>query len=571
MTRPSVITDALKSVFSYALPDIVIRVVSEGSGAWTRGHYNKMDTLKLGKAITVPSRSWLGFSSQATLIVAIAFFLASLCLNSYSSGLSGAFILSILIALTLAISLTSYSLTNSWSKHRTVEQAFHDADCEFSSIFQNVLDGILIVDDKGGCLDANPASAAILRVSIDKLIGQNIVRFLADSSAFMQSWSLFLRTKTQRGRAQLIAGDGTLLFVDFTAAANYLPGRHVLILCDVTERTKAEMSLQRSEERFRHMANNIQEIFWMMDAETQEITYINPAYATITGHSVQSLQENPFSYQELIHAEDRIRVLSRLQDLRDLGILDEEFRFIRADGEVRWAWAKGVPVSADGGTRWLVGTVQDITSRKQAETGIFEQLEAVETARAEAEALRKATLALSQNLAMDSVLDTLLHCISELVPFDKATVLFAEDGANLMIAREAPRNVSKRMGLTLNAAESIFLQRILFEKQSILLIDVAKHCEWREIQPLDGAHSWLGVPLIAGGHVLGILSLGAKAPSVFTPEHLRLSKSLAIPAAVAIQNARTHERAEIYAAELELRLKEQFGTTVRRLDQEFGT
>lgn len=294
----------------------------------------------------------------------------------------------------------------------------------------------------------------------------------------------------------------------------------------------------------------------MMDAETQEITYINSAYATITGHPVESLQDNPSSYRELIHPEDRIRVLSRLQDLVDFGVLDEEFRFTRSDGEVRWAWAKGVPVSVDGGTRWLVGTVQDITSRKQAEMKISEQLDMVEAARAEAEALRKATLALSQNLAMDSVLDTLLHCISELVPFDKATVLFVEDGANLMIAREAPRNVSKRIGLTLNAAESVFLQRVLFEKQAMLLLDVCKQSEWREIQPLDGVHSWLGVPLVAGGHVLGILSLGAKTPSVFTPEHMRLAKSLAVSAAVAIQNARVHERAEIYAAELGARLAE---------------
>jgi GAF domain-containing protein len=169
------------------------------------------------------------------------------------------------------------------------------------------------------------------------------------------------------------------------------------------------------------------------------------------------------------------------------------------------------------------------------------------------------------------VLDTLLHCISELIPFDKATVLFVEDGANLMIAREAPRNMPKRIGLTLNAAESVFLQRILFEKQAMLLLDVAKQPDWREIQPLDGLHCWLGIPLVAGGHVLGILSLGAKTPSLFTLEHLRLAKSLAVPAAVAIQNARTHERAEIYAAELELRLKEQFGTKVRHPQAEFGS
>jgi PAS domain S-box-containing protein len=54
--------------------------------------------------------------------------------------------------------------------------------------------------------------------------------------------------------------------------------------------------------------------------------------------------------------------------------------------------------------------------------------------------------------------------------------------------------------------------------------------------------------------VLGVLSLGDMLAHTFTQEHLRLAKSLAIPAAVAIQNARLYERAEIYGVELEQRL-----------------
>ena len=157
---------------------------------------------------------------------------------------------------------------------------------------------------------------------------------------------------------------------------------------------------------------------------------------------------------------------------------------------------------------------------------------------------------------MDSVLDTLLRCISELIPFDKATVLFVENGTELMVAREVPRTAAKRIGLTLSLSGNTFLQRVLFEKQAILLTDTAKESEWRSIQPLERIQSWLGIPLVAGGDVLGILSLGAASPSTFTTEHLRLAKSFAIPSAVAIQNARIHERAEIYAAELALRLGE---------------
>ena len=502
-----------------------------------------------------PFPNWLRLCSITTLGASIGLLGASLFAYSYHAFFAVSLIPSLLIALSFAVFLNIYSLWRLRREHRKTDRAFRDTDCEFSSIFQHVLDGILIVDNEANCLDANPAAAAILRLPINKLIGRNVGRFLVDRDAFTQKWNSFLQNKSERGRARLLAGDGTTLFVDFTAAVNYLPGRHVLVLCDVTERTHAESSLRRSEERFQLMANHIQEIFWMMHADTQELTYVNPAYTAITGHAVESLHENPSAYQDLIHPEDRIRVLSKLQDLAHSRALDAEFRFVRADGEVRWAWAKGVPVPTDRETRWLVGTAQDITSRKQAEMKIIEQLDAVEAARAEAEALRKSTLALSQNLAMDSVLDTLLQCISELVPFDRATVLFVEDGPELMVAREAPR-IAKRIGLTFKATESIFLQRILFEKRAILLPDIANDSEWQDIQPLDHLQSWLGVPLVAGGRVLGVLSLGSHVPSALTTEHLRLAKSLAVPAAVAIQNARVHERAAIYAAELEARLRE---------------
>jgi len=372
---------------------------------------------------------WVRWCSSAVLISSAALLFASLLAHSFDGTVSSSLLPFLLAALSFTICLNIHSFWYLRREHRVLDQAFRDTDSEFSSIFQHVLDGILIVDDDADCLDANPAAAAILRISVDKLIGHNIRRSLADCSPFAQKWGSFLQHKSQRGRARLIAGDGATLFVDFTAAANYLPGRHILIICDVTERTQAEMK-------------------------------------------------------------------------------------------------------------------------------IIEQLEAVEAAHGEAEALRKATLALSQNLAMDSALDTLLQCISELIPFDRATVLFVEDGFNLMIAREAPRILPKRIGLAFSVSANIVLQRVLFEKRATLLPDVAQETEWRAAQPLDQFRSWLGIPLISAGQVLGILSLGANSPRVFTAEHLRLAKSLAIPAAVAIQNARVHERAEIYAAELEARLRE---------------
>jgi PAS domain S-box-containing protein len=505
---------------------------------------------------TNSSPSCLRFGSFGVLLVSIGLLSVSFALDIYGSRLAAALVPTISIALTCAVCLAVYSSWYFLNEHRRTDKAFRDTDCEFSSIFQNVLDGILILNQTGECLDANPAAVHILRIPSRELIGQRLRGLFPESKEFDLLWDSFLDGGYKRGQASLVAGDGTLLVVDFTAAANYLPGRHVFILCDATERTRTEASLRKSEERFQHMASNIQELFWMMDASTQEVTYVNQAYATLTGHSLESLRTNPISYRELIYPEDRIRVLSKLQEVIGTGVFDEEFRFIRADGAVRWVWAKGFPVRTDGVTRWLVGTAQDITSRKQAEKRISEHLDDAEAARAEAEALRKSTLALSQNLAMDSVLDTLLQCISELIPFDVATVLFVEDGSSLMVAREAPRVAPRRIGFSFNASENVLLEKILFEQKAMILRDVTQEKEWRDVPPLDRIKSWLGVPLIAAGTVLGILSLGAHVPDVFAPEHLRLAKSLALAAAVAINNARVHERAEIYAAELELNLRE---------------
>jgi GAF domain-containing protein len=68
--------------------------------------------------------------------------------------------------------------------------------------------------------------------------------------------------------------------------------------------------------------------------------------------------------------------------------------------------------------------------------------------------------------------------------------------------------------------------------------------------------NWIAIRLIVGDSVLGLLSIGESHPRSFTNEHFRLAKSLAIPAAVAIHNARLYEWAQIYAAERESLLKQ---------------
>jgi PAS domain S-box-containing protein len=133
-----------------------------------------------------------------------------------------------------------------------------------------------------------------------------------------------------------------------------------------------------------------------------------------------------------------------------------------------------------------------------------------------------------------------------------------ETDTRLFLAREVqlPEQTRRhaKCPTTLDAGENRFLMQVLATKTSLLIPNTSEEQDWQGFEGYSHMQSWLCVPLIASQRVLGILSLGDTRAHTLTHEHLRLAKSLAIPAAVAIQNARLYERAEIYGTELEQRL-----------------
>lgn len=480
----------------------------------------------------------------------------------------------VLVALCLAIALHVEFLVLKHREHRETASVLDATERQYKSVFVSTLDGILILDDQGMCLEANPAALTLFGTSKEELVGQPIEKFFAGVGDFKQAWNRFLDRKSEHRETQVLRGDCETVFVEYTAKAHYLPGRHVAVLRDITRRKQAELALRESEERFQEMARNIEEIFWTLDAENMKVLYVNPAYETITGRSCESLDEDPKSYEEVIHPEDRVRVLSRLDEAVHNGQFDEEFRITKPDGATRWVWVRGFPVRDSAGiVRRLVGTAQDVSARKSAEEEIARNLDRAESAGAEADAFRKTTLALTQNLSMDYVLDTLLQSLLKLVPCESARILLVEADTRLFLAREVQgcetsRRIPKSPA-TFDAKDSESLMRVLAGRSSLLIPNTAAETGWAAFKGFSHLRSWLCVPLIASQQVLGLLSLGDSNAQAFTQEHLRLAKSLAIPAAVAIQNARLYEQAEIFRAELEQRLAdlEQAQKELREVQQ----
>jgi PAS domain S-box-containing protein len=477
----------------------------------------------------------------------------------YARPVSSLLLILVLIALGTAIALHAQFLVLARREQRETASALSITEHEFQAIFDSALDSLVILDDHGTCLEANPAALDLLGARRDELVGRAIRGFQQASTELKDEGEAILRRNDGQGEMQMVRRDARSIFVEYSVKTNYLPGRHSVSLRDVSERKRAETALRESDERFHQMADNILETFWMLDSRTKEVVYVNPAFEALTGRPCASLRANPSSYQELFHPEDRVHVLTRLEEALGTGRFDEEFRIIRPDHAIRWVWVRGFPVrDPSGAVHRLVGTAQDITTRKSAEEQMATNLRLAESARAEADALRKTTLALTQNLSMDYVLDTLLESLLNIVPCDSVRVLLAETEDRLFLARERRSQHDTRRTqkppMTWNATDHPPLMQVLVTRNILLVRNTAEQEGWRQFKGHSHFHSWLCVPLIASQELLGLLCLGDSRAYVFTQEHLRLAKSLAIPAAVAIQNARLYERAEIYGAELEKQL-----------------
>ena len=150
--------------------------------------------------------------------------------------------------------------------------------------------------------------------------------------------------------------------------------RHGVFL-DITAQKEAELALQETEEKFRQFAENIDDIFWMIDPNLQKLFYVSPAYEKIWGYSSHLVIENPINFLKPIHPDDRGKVEAAISG-PILQKQDTEYRIIRPNGEIRWLRDRAFPIKNQKGEIYRVaGIAQDITKEKQAEAEILRNKE----------------------------------------------------------------------------------------------------------------------------------------------------------------------------------------------------
>src|SRR6184192_1394757 len=157
----------------------------------------------------------------------------------------------------------------------------------------------------------------------------------------------------------------------------------------IAERKQAEAALRESELRFRQLAENISEVFWVSSATGEELFYVSPAYEQIWGWACQSIYQDPKQWFKNILEEDRPPVAKALSELSQGTNYELEYRIRHQNGSIRWIRDRRFAIR--GEDRQVVrtcGVAEDITQRKNLEVEMAKACDAaLEGARMKSEFL----------------------------------------------------------------------------------------------------------------------------------------------------------------------------------------
>jgi len=221
-------------------------------------------------------------------------------------------------------------------------------------------------------LGVNQQLANTLGMTPEDMVDQPI-GFFDGNSSLVQLIDQFLETPNRQTSQEIEithpkTGDNRSFLI---AGQKYRQGdAAVFIGIDISERKQAELALQESETKFRQLAENIQQVFWMVDLEQQAFIYISPAYESLWGYEIQSVYDCSTNFLKALHPDDYEEIVQAIpKQIR--GQYNEQYRIIRPDGEIRWIHDRAFPVHNDQGEVYrIAGIAEDITERKRSQEAL---------------------------------------------------------------------------------------------------------------------------------------------------------------------------------------------------------
>ena len=260
-------------------------------------------------------------------------------------------------------------------RDRTAQRTAERAAERFRLALDSSPDEICLIDPQTmRILDVNATACASLGYSREELLCQDLHNIKPDFDAGALRLRFthlvaglpgadILRTRHRRR-------DGSTFPVELRLRAFRCAGQDLVVAVarDISEQVRREAELHETGERFRQLAQSIDEAIWIRDLAANRFIYASPAYERLYGQSVASLFHDPRAFLARIHPQDRLRVAKAFRQMRSRPEpMELEYRVV-VNGHERWLWVRTFPIFDTRGRVYRrLGLAKDMTERRQAE------------------------------------------------------------------------------------------------------------------------------------------------------------------------------------------------------------
>ena len=250
---------------------------------------------------------------------------------------------------------------------------------ERDTVLENSIVGMVFLNPAGRVNWANGAMLQIFGCGDRLPVGESLERFYPSRTAYLETGAA-VADAVRRGEPfetelQMRRADGSLFWA-------YLSGRAVnrtdmsrgtvWVVMDITRRRELEAALNKSEEHYRQVVDNVTECIFVV--QDDHVVFANPRLSQLTGYTEADMQALPF--MDAVHPEDRPQVRERqLRRLRGVPIgQHHQFRIVhRHSGAVIWVQLSSVTIEWEGRPATL-SFMTDITERKRLEDSLRESV-----------------------------------------------------------------------------------------------------------------------------------------------------------------------------------------------------
>lgn len=257
------------------------------------------------------------------------------------------------------------------TERKRIEEALKKSQEYFLTLTENSSDIIIIIDKKGTITYASPSIERFSGYKKEELIGKSGFDFImpADLPRAIYDFGKAILTKEviipnvfrvrhKDGSERIFDGLGKNL-LDNPVIAGF-----VMNVRDITERKHIEEALRKSEEKYRELVENINDVVFAIDLNGL-FTFINPVIESLGGYKPAEVIGKP--YTDFIYPEHLSSVKRRFQELIDGKEEPAEYKILTKSGKARWVRSFSKPIHKGNRLIGIQGVITDIDQRKQME------------------------------------------------------------------------------------------------------------------------------------------------------------------------------------------------------------